>query len=51
MCSEEVLNSQDVAIYFVPELQSKGDQDHSDQQQPPKVCGKYSRADCGNVFQ
>ena len=43
MCSKEVLDSQNVS--FVPKLSkfgSKGDQDHSDEQQRSKVCGKYS---------
>ena len=42
VCSEEVLDSQNVAISFVPKFSqsgSKGDQDHSDQLQQPKVCG------------
>ena len=56
VCSEEVLDSQNVTTSFVPKFSqsgSKGDQDHSDQQQPPKVCDKYSwtRAYCGYVFQ
>ena len=40
VCSEEVLDSQNVTISFVPKFSqsgSKGDQDHSDQHQPPKV--------------
>ena len=52
VCSEEVLDSQNVC--FLPKFSqsgSKGDQDHSNEQQPPKVCGKYSRTDCGNVSQ
>ena len=42
VCSEEVFESQNVTKSFVPQLTSsksdfKGNQDHLDKQQPPKV--------------
>jgi hypothetical protein len=43
MYIEDVLDSQNVTISYVPKFSpsgSKGDQDHSDEQQPPKVCMK-----------
>jgi hypothetical protein len=55
MCIEEVLDSQNVCC--VPKFslsESKGEEDHSDEQQPPKVtlcAGQILRADCGVNFQ
>ena len=60
VCSEEVLDSHNVNVTksFVPKLSpsksdSKGDQDHPDEQQPPKVYGSiisymvYGLTACG----